>query len=607
MSYNVSDVKTIQNTYTADAVGGTSQAAASNSIYTDKRVEASSEQQVTNTSKIDELLEKLCAEFKNLGLSVAELKNSGILFRITGLNQTQVENADKETYKQIYNSLKAAIEDLSCSKEIDLEKLGKRANDYFLAQKTGWSINGFRKWNAGKKQEQNLFTRLKELTNGYPRIKELLNGYDRVEDVPEETLKKAVDIFFNEIIGNDKSPENIKKQLQTFGRLLINTPDSEKQYFKNILSSLVQENRAPGLEAVLASFDTPENRTEWASSWTVEELKEFNKDVSIDIATKNVAQIVQYQTKDAITRNQQVLHEESKKFLEENKEILEIISKKENKDLTPEEKALLAKKELYTAMKAGELSGTAINEIITKEIKVELLDKMNRDAYELPIYREVIEAVEDFVKNNPDIITMSEDEIVKLLDNATNGNYTKVTSGKAETLNAPYTEKSETANNDNNIGFKNNNLVDTSRVEVLKKEVDSTATAQEKIKVVKIKHETPVEKTESKFVETELKNQAFKGIEGIQTYLKETGETTFNFATEVFKKYNDASTTTQDWAMDYLTRSSFAVQNLFLSKITNSLTGMVAAAKEIDLSKFSLIGMTTTTEKQVEAIQEKRV
>ena len=64
--------------------------------------------------------------------------------------------------------------------------------------------------------------------------------------------------------------------------------------------------------------------------------------------------------------------------------------------------------------------------------------------------------------------------------------------------------------------------------------------------------------------------------------------------------------TTQNWAMNYFSNASSTVQNLFLNKITGSVEGMVAAAKEVDLSKFNLIGVSVTTQKQIDKIEEQR-
>ena len=613
MSYNVSDVRTVQNTYTTEAVGGTNQTVSSNSIYTDKRVENTQVEDTQKTSKIDELLEKLAAEFKNLGLNVAELKNSGILFRITGKNQAEIENASENELKTIFECLKTAIKDSTKNGKVDLEKIGSLANDYYVAVNGGWTIEGFKKHNNGNKEC--ISSRLERFF-GLDKKGVKLSDLSQAEI--ENYLQRYFDGYFKELIAKGKSPEEAYKlQLQDFTKLLINTPDEEKGIFKQAITSLIASNRVKGLDAVLKSFDTPANRTEWANSWTVEDTErlaltpdvEGNYTNEEDV-TKAVGMITKNKSEEAIARDQADLQEKAKVFFEENKEILETIDKKlaNGEELTEKEQEILRERNnFFKAAKAGEIAGTAINEIISAEVKAKFLDKMNRDAYKLPIYKEVIEAVEEFIENNPEVLTMPKEEIVKLLDNATNGNYTKVASGSTETLNAPYTEKTETANNDNNVGFKNSNNIDTTRVESLRTEIANTVLPEQKTEIIKVVNETPTAKeNQTNFVETELKNKAFKSIEGVKAYLEETGETTFNFATEVFKKYTDASTSTQKWAMNYFTRSSFAVQELFLNKITNSLTGMVAAAKEIDLSKFNLIGMTTTTEKQVELIQEQR-
>ena len=61
-----------------------------NSVMTEANKTNTSVEEKKNTSKLDELLEKLCAEFSKLGLKPEELKNSGILYRISGMNQKQI-------------------------------------------------------------------------------------------------------------------------------------------------------------------------------------------------------------------------------------------------------------------------------------------------------------------------------------------------------------------------------------------------------------------------------------------------------------------------------------------------------------------------------------
>lgn len=126
--------------------------------------------------------------------------------------------------------------------------------------------------------------------------------------------------------------------------------------------------------------------------------------------------------------------------LKKTKTLLAKIAEKEAKgeELTAEEKQLkLQRDNFYTAVAAGEISGTAINEVISAQAKEEILGTMNKDAYELPIYKEVIKQVTEFVEKHPEALTVSKEELTKILDKATNGNYSTVASGSNAELKAP--------------------------------------------------------------------------------------------------------------------------------------------------------------------------
>ncbi len=473
-------VKKTEYLYTAPAGQGVQagKTAFTNSVMTEaaKSAENTSVEENKNTSKLDELLEKLCAELSKYGLSPEEIKNSGILYRITGLNEWQIQNLSEQELKQIVDCLKASIQDNAVNGKIDLEKAGKDANKYYVALKTGWdSIEKYKKNQSGENISQRMerFFGLKE--GSFAKL-------------PQAKIEEYLDRYFNEFfvekLKNAKTKEEkekiYKQQLQDFGKLLLNTPDEEKAIFKQAITSLVVSNRIKGLDAVLTSFATPQARTEWADSWTVEETKKLalKADVegnvlSDDEVTVATAKLTSVKSEEGIKKHHEDFQTEANAFFKENKEALETIAKKEAKgeELTEEEKALkLQRDNFYTAVSAGEISGTAMNEIIADAVKREILGNLNKDAYEFPNYEEVIKQVTEFVENNPEALTIPKEEIVKLLDEATNGNYSTVASGSEQTLKAPDEKPVETAETPDYGFVKKSNFVDTSRLESLKQQ-----------------------------------------------------------------------------------------------------------------------------------------
>ena len=591
-----------------------------NSIYSNSNKKNTSVEEKKNTSKLDELLEKLCAEFSKLGLKTEELKNSGILYRISGMNQKQIESATDAQLKQVVDCLKAAIKDSVVDGKIDLEKAGKLGNTYFIAVNTGWTIEGFKKHNNGVKKSS-LLERLKETG--------CLKNDATLENIKSDELEKALYDFFNKTLltplKNAKSAKEkasiYKGQLQTFGRLLINTPDEEKAIFKQAIATLAADNRLKGLNAVLASFETPQAKEAWADSWTKDELVKVmtTKDVEGNVPTDKdqtamTAGVFAEKSEQSIKETYSQMSEPAKQFFQENADKLKAIKEKEAQgiELTEEEKELVAQRDLYKNLYSGAMSGTAVNTKVAQENKKEILGTMNKDAYNLPIYREVLKQVNEFVEEHPEALTMPKEELVKLLDEVTNGNYSTVATNSNAELKPPYEEKPGTVGHENKQTAEEHEQNVAQQQATFNRIIANSNDNQANNKFVVDKNEKVEEKTKSDpksasdFFALKLKNKAFRSAENITEYLKETGESKFGFATEVFKKFSDMGSTTQDWAMNYFSNASSTVQNLFLNKITGSFSGMVAAAKEVDLSKFNLVGVSVTTQKEIDKIQVER-
>ena len=586
-----------------------------NSIYSNSNNNNTSVEEKKNTSKLDELLEKLCAEFSKLGLKPEEIKNSGILYRISGMNEIQFENADESKIKQVLDCLKAAIKDSIVDGKIDLEKAGKFGNTYFIAVNTGWTIEGFKKYNNGVKKSS-LLERLKETG--------CLKKDATLENIKPEELEKALYDFFDKMLltplKNAKSAKEKARiyngQLQTFGRLLINTPNEEKAIFKQAIATLAADKRLKGLNAVLASFETPQAKEAWADSWTKDELVKVmtTKDVEGKVPTdKNqtaiVAGVFAEKSEESIKETYSQMSEPAKQFFQENADKLKAIKEKEGKgiELTEEEKELVAQRDLYKNLYSGAMSGTAINTKVTQENKKEILGTMNKDAYKLPIYRDVVKQVDEFIKKHPEALTITEEELVKLLDEVTNGNYSAIAQNPSAELKAPREEKAGVTEI---VNTKSKEEFDAAQARLAAKsnEIYNNSVVQEPQFTVETTQQTK-ENDNTRLTASEvytLKNQALQSAVNISEYLKQTGESKFGFATEAFKKFGEIGTTTQNWAMNYFSNASSCVQQLFLGKIANSYTGMLAAAKEVDISKFNIIGMGIVTQKAVEKEQEQR-
>ena len=194
-----------------------------------------------------------------------------------------------------------------------------------------------------------------------------------------------------------------------------------------------------------------------------------------------------------------------------------------------------------------------------------------------------------------------------MLDEVTNGNYSAIAQNPSAELKAPIEEKAGVTEIVNTKPRKEFEAAQT-RLLACREQVFNNSVVQEPQFTVETTQQAK-ENDNTRLTGSEiytLKNQALQSAVNISEYLKQTGESKFGFATEAFKKFGEIGTTTQNWAMNYFSNASSCVQQLFLGKIANSYTGMLAAAKEVDISKFNIIGMGIVTQKAVEKEQEQR-
>lgn len=544
-----------------------------------------------NTSRIDTLLEELCA--KN-GLDFQAVKNSGIIYRVSGMNEEELQNADEETIRRIINCIEEAVKE----SPDDLSKAGKIANDYYNAITYGaWDSIKAYKAAAGRNNED-INSRM-----------ERFFGIKNFSSLPKEQIENYLERYFNEFftqkIKEGKNPEEIAKlQRQDFVKLVNNTPDEQKSIFKEAIHSLLAQNRIKGVKSVLLSFATDGERTKYSNLYTTEDYEKLalkpdiqgNTPDSNEI-TETVSEIVKWQDVEHIQANETKLQTEAVQFFKDNADILQKIAEKEAKgiELTDEEKAVKEKVEKYfTAVKAGEFSGTAINKIINEEMRDEILSKMNNDALSLPNYKKIIEKVNEYIESNKDI---SKDDVKAIIHTATNGNSTAL--AKNPDAEIVTQESAEQYNQDYGFALPQNDVfAEQLKLEKLRKDVCTQDDTPE-FSVQKKKEEKPV----SEYV---LRQQAQSGsMEDIKIYLKKTNSSAADFAKEVFTSINQASNSAKTFAFNFFERSSHAVQNLFLITISSSLEGMKEAAKLTDLSNFNLTGVSVTTQKAIDKIQER--
>ncbi len=519
----------------------------------------------------------------------------------------EIDTLPAKDLQNLVDAINLAIERATVDNKLDKEKAVELARKYNTALMSGYNITEL-------KEKENILNG-ETINARIERFFGLEKGaFSKLDDAKKtEYIKRYFNGYFQELLANAKKEgKDIKSvyrlQMRDFGKLLINTSDEDKAIFKSAINSLLADNKLEGVFATKASFRTQKALTAWADSWTVEEkaqLKapdELGNVISDEDLSAIQIEIGEIQSQEGFEKSHNELNEKVKTLLEKVKN---------GEELTEQEKLLLA---AYKSLYAGENIALVQNDIITdKNWKNEFLKQINNDIYEhgADVYKDVMTQIQNVVEKHPEILEMPQEEMVKVLDAATDGNYTRVINNEEiiapnanldkvskASLNTTYT--SELANTKSQPS--------TTNLYNLANSIKALSDDNKNITFTVEKENSSKETSKLTSSEVfELKNNAFRSASNIAIYLEETGKSKFTFATDVFKKFGEMGSTTQNWAMNYFSNASSTVQNLFLNKITGSVEGMVAAAKEVDLSKFNLIGVSVTTQKQIDKIEEQRV
>lgn len=518
---NVTTTEYEYKTPTATVSGNTSKP---NSIY---ETNSQNTEEAANTvaSEIDKILEKICEKFKQYGITPADLKRKPLIQKAYNLPAEAASKASREekikTIKTYVQCLEAAIKDATGKDgKLDIDKMNKLSNDYLVALSTGWTIEGFKRYNTNHEK----FTLFEKLV----KVGALPDGSTKENTSPEQ-IKNATKNFIESLVGRyNKNPDDktIKGQLQTFGRLLINSPEDEKTMFLDIVTSLYKENKLNGLKAVFESCLTPETKKqvvkaasepEFIKQLTSEPLYDSEGNIiqeamSEEEATTLTKYITENQTEEIRTEAHEKYNTARQEWFEENKETLEAIQQKIDKakadgvepEFTEAEKQILTEqKNFINAASAGEFLGTINNNNLSKEFKESHLETLNADAYETPAYKDILQNINDYVKTHENEFSISVSKVEEFLNKATDKNYNRVATDSSEELKAPAASKpEEKADSTPDLGFSARENVNTSNLTDLKRNINTTET----------RPQFRVEKTTSESEITRKTDKSFKDI-----------------------------------------------------------------------------------------------
>ena len=416
---NISNNWEVQQTQQPTPAGGTSSVSnipmVDNSGGTENIPFSSQTSTPSSTSQtkrsITQLRDAIAGILKEHGIEPNEAMKTGMLEKVSGQRTEYLLNANETELNHFIKCLKLALEHTpkKADGSADIDAIVKRGNDYHVALKTGWAEEDLKNIQNGKSV-------LDKLKDFYP------NRDLRNPDILKQSFKDYINWVFNEAKA-DTIKDRHKLEIQEFGKLLINTPDEEKGVFLDVLKELHQANKLTGIEALMESVQSIENRTELADqAGDPKYLQELLNGKDADGAELTTAQkteivdaIASRQSKEGLTESHNLAEDLKTAFETANAEALKVLEEKlaeiEKMDISDEEKAklrderlsaeekkLLAEKEFYIAITSGHMTGTANNSNLSKETKEALLGIFNYDAYQHKDYQEVIKQVSDFVK-----------------------------------------------------------------------------------------------------------------------------------------------------------------------------------------------------------------
>ena len=514
-----------------------------------------------SAGEVSQALDKIS---KQTGLNINKLLE--IIEKMTGKSLTDLQNIEQSELTNITTGLGKILNDCKVNGEIDNIKLEKAINDYNIAIQTGWSLDGF------YNQQQNVKkSTLAERLVDTNCLTEALDPNDADYDTKMEA---AIEKFFEKTLLSRISPDTPQKereqiykaQLQTYGRLLINTTEGrDKELLGSAIDKLYRKNIVPAAKVGIQAMETEEAKANFAKHIDLKEAvttdSEYEKDVYM---TQNEAQELanlKYGNMNAkdIEADLPVMKEEAEEFFEKYKNILAIIDKKKDEELTPEERAIKRERDnLHIGRYAGATTGIANSSNSTVvPVKEELVTTVNADAYEIgekagnDFYREVLTQVVNYVRSLPED---AQPEFEAFLKETIGENYTKVANdianGTKTELSAPSaqikTEAPVTESRENVAEVADKNTVDTrynanvdinpTKAQTMTAELYANNPAIEPVKEIK---EAPQNEAEA------VKG----GLKAVKEFIKTTRTNIIDTALNILD-LNNVGETVKSWAFE---------------------------------------------------------
>lgn len=550
-----------------------------------------------NASKSSLFYAKLEQLLKNYeGVTLLDIKQ---IQQKLGFDELNLEKLDDIRINKIIEHIKQTLDKSIVDGKVDLkqfEKILKTNKDRFDALNQG--IVGLL------------------IRKGYLN-KNDIKDVNSISEIPDETLKKAVETFLADAIKDltDKSkeltPEQIEKQLESFRTLLDGTDEKDRARIWDAAKAFFakNDNAKDALTEVLKSYVTPEHLQKFINKVSEEDLQilGINKDELITSlrnvadsenpdAVLNAAAAIVVKIKDFFSKNEETVKNCKNKIneyktkmglgeqLELSEEVLKTI-------LTEDELQILRTYNNLTNMLTGTTAGCAENNI---KITQDMQDSMN----EVPsdFKEDMYKRLEEYIKEHKDEFNISDEEIEKYFNKLTNGEYGNVTGRPTES-------SSSTTTDNNNLGFSNTNNVTqqtilNSQAAILEKRLELSP---EKEKITIEKNNSDKSSENPQLDKSIVYLSAVEIANGIKV-----GLFTYKEAMEAISDaYYKASSSAKDMLAAYVKQMADGAKSGFLSKLSGSALTDIFQKTGIDPEKYKL-KTNYYTKKAIERIEEQK-
>ena len=420
---------------------------------------------VRSEAQVNNVLDNIAKQFN---LSRNEVTN--IIKSMTGKTFEDLLNLETAEYNKLTKGLELILKDCVIDNKIDADILQQAIRDYSVATQTGWSLEGF--YNQQKNvKKSSIQERL--IATGC-----LEGPLDPNDPNYEQKMEVAIENFFQKTLLskiNENTPQKereriYKGQLQTFGRLLVNTPNGrDKELLGAAIDKLYRSNIVSAAKAGLQSLDSEEARANFAGHIDYEEAVMTESEYETGVLmtrddAKELAQLI-YGNVDIeeLRKDMEEMREAAETFFSEyNQNIAEIEEKiKNGEKLTEEELYIIRQRDvLYTDRYSGMITGVAgnNNSTVIPDIKG-ILSDINWDTYEIgkvagnDFYKNVLTGSVKSANSLPN--SKEKQEIISALKETLGENYDEIAisikTGKEPNLYEPQLLSTNLKNNTQTI------------------------------------------------------------------------------------------------------------------------------------------------------------